>query len=380
MAGRSAGLVVVVVAVGVGLAVTGLVVGSEPRGPTRVSGVIEADEVRVGSRVGGRVRAVEVQEGAAVVQSQVLVALEPFDVDDRIAEAAAGLEAARARLSRLEGGYRAQEVAQARARRDEVKAALAELEAGARVQEVRAGEEALKLSQAEEELAKLERDRAKELRQSGATTQEQVDIALTKWLVAAARTRTRREELALLREGARPERLAQARAQLAQAAAGLALAEAGFPAEEVAQARWEVRAAEARLAAARQARAELEVRAPAAGSVEALGLEPGDLVPANAPVITLRDPRQLWVRAYVPSPFLPRAGLGAELEVRVDGVAQPLRGVVRFVSATAEFTPSNVQTPEDRQQQVFRVKIALPPDAGLRPGMTADVILGDAPR
>jgi hypothetical protein len=52
------------------------------------------------------------------------------------------------------------------------------------------------------------------------------------------------------------------------------------------------------------------------------------------------------------------------------------RGRVSFRSREAEFTPSNVQTPDERSQQVFRIKIELDQsDDTVYPGMTADVWL-----
>ena len=49
-----------------------------------------------------------------------------------------------------------------------------------------------------------------------------------------------------------------------------------------------------------------------------------------------------------------------------------------FLARQAEFTPSNIQTPEERSKQVFRIKVTLKEGWDvLRPGMSADVWLGD---
>jgi hypothetical protein len=56
------------------------------------------------------------------------------------------------------------------------------------------------------------------------------------------------------------------------------------------------------------------------------------------------------------------------------------QGTLRFVARQAEFTPSNVQTPEERSKQVFRIKLVLDdPDGLLRPGMAADIWLERGP-
>jgi HlyD family secretion protein len=93
-------------------------------------------------------------------------------------------------------------------------------------------------------------------------------------------------------------------------------------------------------------------------------------------VLSVMDDRQLWIRAYVPQN---QVGLqvGQQLRVMVDSFPQEqFVGEVTFISRQAEFTPGNVQTPEERSKQVFRIKVALQDEkARLRPGMTADVWL-----
>ena len=76
--------------------------------------------------------------------------------------------------------------------------------------------------------------------------------------------------------------------------------------------------------------------------------------------------------------------LGQKLPDTVDAwPGRTFEGEVTFVSRQAEFTPSNVQTYDERARQVFRIKVALQapddPQVQLYPGMTADVYLGEAP-
>ncbi|MCB9916713.1 MAG: HlyD family efflux transporter periplasmic adaptor subunit [Planctomycetes bacterium] len=120
--------------------------------------------------------------------------------------------------------------------------------------------------------------------------------------------------------------------------------------------------------------------APVAGVVQAVRLRPGDLVAPDAPVLTLLDPARLWVRAYVPQGAL-RLEVGAAVDVRVDAwPARRFRGRIGFLADQAEFTPRNVQTPEERVDQVFRIKVYLEDGLDvLHPGMSADVVLEDAP-
>ena len=124
---------------------------------------------------------------------------------------------------------------------------------------------------------------------------------------------------------------------------------------------------------------ELVVRAPLASVVEAVDLRPGDLIAPNAPVVALSDPSELWVRAYLPENHLD-VQLGRKVSVRVDSFPERrFAAHIAFISRSAEFTPANVQTPEERVKQVFRIKVVL--DEGLdvlRAGMSADVYVEDA--
>jgi multidrug resistance efflux pump len=346
-----------------------------------VSGFIEADDIRVGSRVGGRVHQLWVREGQRVHPGDLLVELEPFDLLERRAEAAAVLAQRQAALEQRKAGFRAEEIAQAKARRDQLAAYLAELIHGPRSQEIATAQAELALATAEHDLALLEQKRLEALQAKGAAAQEELDRARRAFKVALARLHVRQEQLALLTEGTRPEEIDQARAQLAEAEQVWKLRTRGYRSEEIAEATAAVKAAEAALHALDRHIAELKIYAPVEGIVEATGLHTGDLVAANSPVLSLIDTRELWVRAYVPENHLDLQ-LGQDLRVTVDSFPdRSFEGRLTFVARQAEFTPGNVQTPEDRSQQAFRIKVTLQEGLDvLRPGMAADVWLDDGER
>jgi multidrug resistance efflux pump len=187
------------------------------------------------------------------------------------------------------------------------------------------------------------------------------------------------DALALLNEGTRSEEIAEARARLAEAEHAWQLLQGGYRPEEIAEARAAVDAATAAVEAGRRQLDELRIVAPLDGTVEAVELQPGDLVGANAPVISLMDTLHLWVRAYVPENRL-NLGIGQELPITVDSFPhERFRGRITFIARQAEFTPGNVQTPEERSKQVFRVKLTLLDGLDrLLPGMSADVWLDEA--
>ena len=121
--------------------------------------------------------------------------------------------------------------------------------------------------------------------------------------------------------------------------------------------------------------AEMQVIAPSDSVLEVLSVKVGDVLPANREVATLLLTHHLWVRVYVPEPWLGLIKVGDQVRVRVDSFpGTDFEGTVEQVSRQAEFTPRNVQTVSDRIRQVFGVKVRLPSnDDRLRAGMAADV-------
>lgn len=338
------------------------------------SGFIEADEIRLASHLGGRVQRVLVDEGDRVSPRQILVQLEPYDIEERRAQAAALRKEADARLQLLAKGFRAEETAQAEARVRQMQADLERLQNGTRPQEIEAAKAELQLAQSEEELALSRFQRAEGLFAKQASSREDLDAATTELRVARSRVQMKTEALALLSEGARAEEIRAAQARLDEATQAWKLLQAGNRPEEVAAARAVLEAAVAgEKVLARQAE-ELKIVAPVAGVVEAIELQPGDLVTPNAPALSLVDTSRLWVRAYVPENRLDLK-IDQQVEVSVDSFPdRPFAGRISYIAREAEFTPRNIQTPEERSKQVFRIKVILLDGLDvLRPGMSADV-------
>lgn len=154
------------------------------------------------------------------------------------------------------------------------------------------------------------------------------------------------------------------------------LFKAGNRPEDISQAEAAVAAAQAALAGIEVQLNELQIRASVDGVVEAMELQPGDMVGMGTPVVSLMDTRTLWVRAYVPESRL-NIAIDQEVRITTDSfTSESFRGKVTFISRQAEFTPRNIQTPEERSKQVFRIKVTLMNGLDkLRPGMAADVWL-----
>ncbi len=345
--------------------------------PPRVSGFIEADEIRLGSRVGGRVSLVHVQEGQEVAAGDVLVEFEPYDLLEREKELELSLAARQSQYEQYLAGFREEEIAQAKAKFDQLQARLDLLVAGPRQQEIEAARGRRALAESERRLAGQDYERLSKLAGSNATSQQEMDAAREALEAASANLVVRQQELDLLLAGTREEELRGAAASVEEARQAWKLMQHGYRQEEIEQAKASRDAAQAALEAIRRQKEELRVKSPIDGRIEALDLQPGDMVAPGAPVLSMLDRNELWVRSYVPQNRVVR--VGQHLRLSVDSYPdQSFEGVVTFVARQAEFTPSNVQTPEERSKQVFRIKVAIDDQRDLlRPGMIADVWLDE---
>ncbi len=152
--------------------------------------------------------------------------------------------------------------------------------------------------------------------------------------------------------------------------------------KNIAAARARVEQALAQLADMDSQIQEMKIVAPTDSILEVLSVKVGDVLPANREVATLILPQHLWVRVFVPEPWLGFIKLNDSVRVRVDSFAgKDFAGVVEQINRQAEFTPRNVQTVEDRIRQVFGVKIRLEnKEDKLRAGMSADVYFPNTPK
>ena len=187
-----------------------------------------------------------------------------------------------------------------------------------------------------------------------------------------------RANLAKALAGPRQEEIAQAAAVAANAKASaeqLLMLKRGTRKEDIDAARAEVEQQQRRLATLMKQRAETDVAAPNAGTVQSMVLRPGDLVAPNQPVAEILEPSELWVRVYVPETELHLVHVGQPVHIRIDS-GETFPGHIATVAGKGEYTPRNVQTRAQRVEEVFAVKVIVDPNPKLKAGMAADVDLG----
>jgi len=118
------------------------------------------------------------------------------------------------------------------------------------------------------------------------------------------------------------------------------------------------------------------LHSPLTGVVLYRHVEPGEIVSAGAPLLTVIDPDNLELTVYVPEDRYGRIQLGQVLPVTVDSYpGETFQGAVRHIAEQAEFTPRNVQATKDRVRLVYEVRVRITGDRNvdLKPGLPADV-------
>jgi HlyD family secretion protein len=361
---------------------------NRPSDRIEASGTIETTEVDVSFMVAGKVEERLVDEGDRVEKGQIVARLDLKPLQESLGRARAQLEVGRVSVPQLRESVsltkrtvEEQERA-AQAVMESAQARFQEVKTGPRVQELRQGEANLAAAEANLAKARLDFDRAKELVQKGVYSQAVLDGAQAAFTSAKSQREAAQETMNLLREGSRREQIENADGLLRQAKASLAQATANRM--QIAMKEKDLDASQARVqeleAAYNIAKINLDygtLKSPISGWVLLKNIEPGEVVNAGTPIVTLGDIEDLWMNVYVGPSVVGKVHLGDPVDISVDAhPGKVFAGKIIFISQEAEFTPKNIQTKEERTKLVYRLKVAIRNvDQKLKPGMPADAVL-----
>jgi membrane fusion protein YbhG len=346
-----------------------------PPGVIALSGRIEGDDSAVAAKVGGRIREIYFREGDAVKGGQVVAVLDDEQVRAREAQAQAAVEQAQARVKMQE-----QQIAVlgAQLQQSQLGVGQARTDAEGRVRQAEgnlaAAQASLAQAEASYQLALFDRDAYTRLAKVGAASERQGRQAESTEQTQAALVAAARKQVDAA-QGA----LTAARANLANP--DIRSAQVSGVQKQIAQARSDVLAAradlsraQAQLDEARANRKDLNVIAPFDGTVATRAAEPGEVVAAGTPILTVIDLSKVYLRGFIPEGEIGQVRLGQPARVYLDSAPNtPLEAFVSRVDPQASFTPENTYFRNDRVKQVIGVKLQLKHPAGLaKPGMPAD--------
>jgi HlyD family secretion protein len=188
----------------------------------------------------------------------------------------------------------------------------------------------------------------------------------------AAQKRLARTKVLTQRGNAPEQKLDDDRAQFQAAQAAVSAAEAQSAAAEAAigSAQAQVIDAQAAVEAAKatiqRIQADIddsELKSPRDGRVQYRVAEPGEVLNAGGVVLNMVDLGDVYMTFFLPTEEAGRVPLGAEVRLVLDAVPQyALPARATFVADVAQFTPKTVETAEERQKLMFRIRAQIDPD------------------
>jgi len=271
----------------------------------RIVGELASDRIELTAEAAEPVTEILVAEGDAVTGGQVLMRQDAARAEARLAESAAALGQAQARLDELVRGPRSEQIAAARANvggaRDELEFRRSDF---TRVQKIHA-----------QKLA----------------SPELLDRAKAALDAAEANDELRRAQLQELLSGTTVEELAQAEQTVKQAAARRDLLRVDL--------------------------ARLETRAPVDGIVDSRLFELGERPAPGQPLMIMLPGNQPYARVYVPEHLRVRVSTGMAATIYVDGLDEAVAGNVRWIASEAAYTPYYALTERDRGHLTYLAKV-----------------------
>jgi len=322
-----------------------------PEGLIQANGRIEGDAVIIASKTPGRIVELAVHEGDSVQPKQLLVRLDDGIARARMAQAQADVKAAQAQAD-------AARAALVLLRR-QVPHAVASSEAG--------------VASSQTDLARAEAARAQDARDLGRAKKLEADRFVGPQFIERAELalKTHQEERDAALAG-----LERARQALNDARLGpqrIRVSEA-----ELAAALGALAVAEAKRAEAQSALDDLTLASPAAGVITSRYANGGEVITAGAPIFELVDLDRLYLKLFVPEREIGKVRRGLAAQIYSDAFPdQPFGATVRYIGSRAEFTPKEVQTPDERVKLMYEVRLYLDRNPGhkLTPGLPADAMI-----
>jgi HlyD family secretion protein len=286
------------------------------------SGTIESVNVTISSKTSGQIKQLYFNEGDRVKKGDLLVEIDHDLLDIQLRQSEAGVDLANAQLKLLRSG--------------------------ARKEDIRQSEELVKQGKINLDLAKLDRDRAEELYRQDAGTEKLYDDSKARYELALAQYNSARENLQKVKSIIRPEEIESAQANLKKAISAVDMLKKNIE--------------------------DCRIYSPVDGFVSKKFVEAGEMIAPTGSLLRISNLEMVNLVIYIPETELGKVKLGQNAEIKIDAFKdKTYTGKIIFISPEAEFTPKNIQTPDERTKLVFAVKIEIAnPEFELKPGLPAD--------
>ena len=322
-----------------------------PEGLVQANGRIEGDHYTVAGKWPGRVVKLLAREGDQVEKGQILIEFDDAQILARVNQAKAAVDAAKAQLKAAQTSV-AIFKKMVPLKVDTAKAAVTHAKA------------TLVSAQASEQQSRKDAKRFSELLKSKTVEKHRSEQATLGWKVSRAQLTASRTAVT------------QANKQLAEAELGWEQIKAKE--DEVVVRSAQVMQAEAAMTEAQSTQNDLKIYAPATGMITTRIADVGEVIAAGSPLFDIVDLDRLYLKVYVPEKEIGKVRLGLPARIYIDAFPDtPFSATVRYIASRAEFTPKEVQTPDERVKLVYVVKLYLDenPDHRLTPGLPSDAVI-----
>lgn len=284
-------------------------------------GYVEGETTLLGPAVPGRITSISAVKGQRTEKDALLFQLDDTAARAEIARLSAAVETAKASAQNLETGKRAEELDLIARQEAEAEANLA--------------------------LAKVDFTRASTLAHRGVTAETNYDKAKATLDVAEERVKQAKANAVIARLPARDAEVAAAHSRVAEAEAALATAQARLT--------------------------DYQAKAPVAGIVDDVFFDPGEVVSAGQPIISILQPDKATLRFYVPEGERSKAQPGTSVHYACDGCVNGTASITH-VATVPEYTPPVIYSSTARAKLVFLVEAApAVADPHLQPGLPIEV-------
>lgn len=305
------------------LALTIFIIGCNSKNENLIeaSGTIEGTEIKISSKISGTIKEIYFKEGEKISIGDTLIEIDKKILELQHQQSEAGYEIAKAQYELLLKGARFEDVMQV--------------------------EENLNQAKANYKIANDDFERMTSLYNSSSITKKQFDDFETKYKIAKAQLNSAKQGLNKIKKFARPEELTTARAKVDQSKANSNII--------------------------LQQLNDATVISPISGIVTELPFDKDELLLQGGTVATIINLDEVYLRIYISEVNLGKINYNNKVEVSIDGIDKIFKGKITYISPTAEFTPKNIQTKEDRAKLVYSIKVLIKNENNiLKSGMPAD--------
>jgi HlyD family secretion protein len=340
-----------------------------------LSGRIESHETDISAKIGGRIASVAVREGDIVKPGQLLVQIDDSDLRAQEKGAIARVHAAQ---QRLESTRQELPILKAQLKQANLTTTQAKQESLGRVVQAENSLAAARFqlveAQANLRLAQIKQQRISQLYTQGAVAAQAKDEEDAILSVSQARVAAAFQQVQSY-QGTLTQAQSTLRNSPIRAAAALQIE------KQIARAYTDILVSQQQVKDAQATQAQIQanlnyltINSPLSGNVITRSVEPGEVVAASAPLLTIVNLNNLYLRGFIPQGEIGKVRVGQLGLVYLDTFPnQPLQATITRIDPKASFTPENTYFKKDRVTQVFGVELTIKNPQGLaKPGMPAD--------